>query len=226
MPVILAAAAHEPLSYFRPVRLFRFCRVLVANEDHAMNAAQKKPVHADEFASFMLAYQDMVFSTAARLLGDDRQAEDIAQEVFVKAYQQFVTLRDSDSAGGWLKTVATNLCLNHLSRYRKRWRMFSEFARKDDDADDVDIEFSADDVCDDSVFNKLSEEQQHMLFEAALMQLPDHQRIPLVMYHFDGVSYDDIAAQLRITLSKLKTDILRGRAALAKSMQHHVKQFS
>jgi RNA polymerase sigma-70 factor, ECF subfamily len=38
------------------------------------------------FASFMRAYQDMVFSTAARLVGDDRQAEDIAQEVFLKAY--------------------------------------------------------------------------------------------------------------------------------------------
>ena len=68
----------------------------------------------------------MVFSTAARLAGNDAQAEDIAQEVFIKAYENFDHLRISATAGGWLKTVATNLSLNYLTRYRKRWRLFSE----------------------------------------------------------------------------------------------------
>ena len=61
---------------------------------------------------FMRAYQDMVFSTAARLAGNDAQAEDIAQDVFVKAYQNFELLKTSAAAGGWLKTVATTLALN------------------------------------------------------------------------------------------------------------------
>ena len=74
----------------------------------------------------MRAYQDMVFSTAARLTGNDTQAEDIAQEVFIRAYEHFSDLRGSVTAGGWLKTVTTNLTLNYLSRYRKRWRLFSE----------------------------------------------------------------------------------------------------
>ena len=74
----------------------------------------------------MRAYQDMVFSTAARLAGNDRQAEDIAQEVFLRAYEHFAHLCTSATAGGWLKTVTTNLTLNYLSRYRKRWRLFSD----------------------------------------------------------------------------------------------------
>ena len=81
----------------------------------------------------MRAYQDMVFSTAARLAGNDGQAEDIAQEVFLRAYEHFGDLRTSPTAGGWLKTVATNLALNYLSRYRKRWRMFSELRPADAD---------------------------------------------------------------------------------------------
>jgi RNA polymerase sigma-70 factor (ECF subfamily) len=68
----------------------------------------------------MRAYQDMVFTTAARLLGNDAQAEDIAQEVFLRAYAHFGQLRTSPSRGGWLKTVTTNLALNHLQRYRRR----------------------------------------------------------------------------------------------------------
>src|SRR5687767_125449 len=95
-----------------------------------------------DFTTFMRAYQDMVFSTAARLTGNDAQAEDISQEVFLKAYEHFESLHTSPTAGGWLKTVATNLSLNHLSRYRKRWRFFSEFRRDDSggESDEPEVE--------------------------------------------------------------------------------------
>src|ERR1700685_2009354 len=85
-------------------------------------------VQAD-FTTFMRKYQDMVFSTSARLVRNDAQAEDISQEVFIKAHEHFAMLSTSPTAGGWLKTVATNLSLNHLQRHRKRWQLFSEFTR-------------------------------------------------------------------------------------------------
>lgn len=81
---------------------------------------------AQQFELFMRNYQNMVFSTAMRLLANHAEAEDVVQEVFLKAFERFEQLRDNPSAGGWLKTVATNLCLNHLSRYRSRWSFFSE----------------------------------------------------------------------------------------------------
>ena len=74
----------------------------------------------------MRDYQNMVFSTAMRLVANQAEAEDIAQEVFLKAYERFGDLRESPTAGGWLKTVATNMSLNHLARYRSRWSFFSE----------------------------------------------------------------------------------------------------
>lgn len=92
--------------------------------------AELKP--APDFTTFMRAYQDMVYSTAVRLTGNDAQAEDISQEVFLKAFHHFDMLQTSPSAGGWLKTVATNLSINHLQRYRRRWKFFSEFAKPDD----------------------------------------------------------------------------------------------
>src|SRR6187397_1576935 len=81
---------------------------------------------ASRFENFVREYQDMVFATAVRLLGQPAEAEDVAQTVFLKAYGRFRELESSPTAAGWLKTVATNLCLNHLSRYRARWRLFSE----------------------------------------------------------------------------------------------------
>jgi RNA polymerase sigma-70 factor (ECF subfamily) len=58
------------------------------------------------------------------------------------------------------------------------------------------------------------------LVERALMALPEHQRVPLVLYHFEDLSYADIAKQLGASLSKVKTDILRARIALAKTLSH------
>ena len=159
----------------------------------------------------MHAYQDMVFSTAARLTGNDAQAEDIAQEVFIKAYENFPSLRTSPTAGGWLKTVATRLTLNHLSRYRRRWRFFSEMRTEDDS----EVEFPVP----DTLLADLDASRRQEIVERALRELPERYRVPLVLYHFEELSYDEIAEQLRISLPKVKTDIQRARAALAKLLQ-------
>jgi RNA polymerase sigma-70 factor, ECF subfamily len=160
----------------------------------------------------MRAYQDMVFSTAARLVGDERQAEDIAQEVFLKAYENFAHLRTSPSAGGWLKTVARNLALNHIFRYRRRWRMFTELRRDDSDESESEVEFALP----DDVLAGVDADVRHTLVEEALQRLPERQRLPLVLYHFEELSYEEIAQQLEVSLAKVKTDIFRARAALAK----------
>lgn len=162
----------------------------------------------------MRAYQDMVFSTTVRLTGSRAQAEDISQDVFLKAYENFDRLRDSPTAGGWLKTVARNLTLNHLTRHRKRWRLFSEVSPDEDR--EVDLEGAT--AAFDGVLQELDEAQRHALIERALARLPDHQRIPLVLFHFEEMSYQDIAARLGHSLAKIKTDILRGRLAMAQSL--------
>src|SRR6266542_4058409 len=168
----------------------------------------------NQFAEFMRAYQNMVFSTAVRLVGNEAQAEDISQEVFLKAYERYDSLQASPTAGGWLKTVATNLSLNHLSRYRNRWRFFSEFRRDDSgggsDSEQPEVEFAAP----DTFFAGVDAGERHEWLSAALEKLPEHQRVPLVLFHFEDMPYDEIAKRLRISLAKVKTDILRARASL------------
>jgi RNA polymerase sigma-70 factor (ECF subfamily) len=171
-------------------------------------------IRATEFASLMSAYQDMVYSTTARLLGDDAQAQDIAQDVFLKAYEHFEQIRTSGTVGGWLKTVATNLSLNHLTRHRRRWRLFSDLQRSGDcDSDDEpELDFAVP----DTVLDGIAAEERHRTVENALRRLPEHQRVPLVLYHFEELSYQDIAQRLHVSLAKVKTDILRGRVSLAR----------
>jgi len=184
------------------------------NDEPPVHTTEAGVSPAADFATFMRNYQDMVYSTAARLTGNDAQAEDIAQEVFLKAYENYEHLSTSPTAGGWLKTVATNLSLNHLSRYRNRWRFFSEFKREDeaDDRDAPEVEFAAP----DTFFSGVDAAERRELVERALAQLPEHQRVPLVLFHFEDLPYDQIARRLKVSLAKVKTEILRARAALAK----------
>lgn len=164
----------------------------------------------------MRAYQDMVFSTAFRLAGNDAQAQDIAQEVFIRAFEHFSDLRTSPTAGGWLKTVATNLSLNYLNRDRRRWRSFSDMRSTNDEGEETpEIEWEVP----DTLMEDLSAEQRRQMVDSVLHRLPDHQRIPLVLYHFEELSYQEIAAKLHVSLTKVKTDIFRARAALLPLLQ-------
>lgn len=157
-------------------------------------------------------YQDMVYSTAVRLTGNETQAEDISQDVFIKAHQHFDNLRTSPTAGGWLKTVATNLSINHIQRYKKRWTFFSDIVHRSDDGAEKEVEFAAP----ETFFSGVDSGERREWIEDALEKLPDHQRVPLVLFHFEDMPYEEIAKKLRVSLSKVKTDILRGREALAK----------
>lgn len=163
----------------------------------------------------MQRYQNMVFSTAMRLLANNAEAEDIAQEVFLKAYERFDQLRDSPTAGGWLRKVATNLSLNHLSRYRARWSFFSEMFSNKPDEDEIEVEFAAP----DNLEQELADADRHQLVEQALQKLPPAQRVPLVLYHLEGLRYEEIAAQLNVSLGKVKTDIFRAREALRRKLR-------
>jgi RNA polymerase sigma-70 factor (ECF subfamily) len=169
-----------------------------------------------DFTTFMRAYQDMVFTTAGRLCGSDAQAEDIAQEVFVRAYEHFDALKTSVAAGGWLKAVATNLAINHYQRYSRRWRLFADLRRT---GDETSADFEPEWHAPGDLLENLDLEERAAAVHAALKRLPEAQRVPLVLYHFEDMPYQDIASRLEISLAKVKTDIRRGRIALASMLE-------
>ena len=168
---------------------------------------------AGPFEAFVREYQDMVFATAVRLLGREAEAEDVAQTVFLKAFERFSEVAHSATAAGWLKTVTTNLCLNHLSRYRARWQFFSEFdtAGREQDLDARMARMASAPV-------DLERVERQDRLEQALRRLPDHQRVPIVLFHFEEMSYQAIADALGISMAKVKTDIHRGREALKQEL--------
>lgn len=165
------------------------------------------PPGAATFDAFVREYQDMVYAVAVRLLANEAEAEDVTQMVFLRAYERFAEIDGDARVAGWLKTVATNLCLNHLERYRARWRFFSEMGEAGEPRFDVA-------AADAGPEEALEEAERHARLEAALRALPPHQRIPLVLYHFEQHGCDEIARLLGVSVGKVRTDMHRGRLAL------------
>ena len=135
---------------------------------------------ADRFEAFVRKYQDMVFGTAVRLLGDPTEAEDVSQTVFLKAFERFQALDAQPAAAGWLKTVTTNACLNHLSRVRSRWRFFSELGRTDLGGESAAYEDGL--VSQESPAFDLERADGQAHLEQAIRDLPSHQRVPLALF--------------------------------------------
>ena len=163
----------------------------------------------------MREYQDMVFATAVRLLGNAAEAEDVAQTVFLRSFERFAVVAGMDSPAGWLKTVTTNLCLNHLTRYRARWQSLND----PDAAGDSRASGSPGPLSSlPSPLAALETADRAMRLERALHSLPDRQRVPLVLFHFEEMSYQDIASRLGVSVAKVKIDIHRGRERLRKEL--------
>jgi RNA polymerase sigma-70 factor (ECF subfamily) len=175
---------------------------------------------ADPFEAFVRRHQDLVFTAAVRLLGRVTEAEDVAQTVFLRAFQRFAEIGDSPTAAAWLRTVTRNICLNHLTRYRSRWRLFSELRLPDTTAA-ADRDPGAELVSPGSLVDTLEKADVQRHLEDALRQLPARQRVPLVLFHLEDMSYQEIADSLGISLGKVKTDIHRGREALRKRLKGH-----
>ena len=150
----------------------------------------------------------MVFATAVRLLGNPTDAEDASQTAFLRAFQHFPELAGHPAAGAWLKTTVRNVCLNHLTRYRARWSFFSEMDSPGGARFEDALESRVSHALEIGGGDRLER------LEHAVRNLPDHQRVPLVLFHFEELSYQDIARTLKISLGKVKTDIHRGREAL------------
>lgn len=158
------------------------------------------------FADFVRQYQDMVYTTAIRITGNARDAQDISQEVFVKAFEQFESMLNHENPGGWLRTTTRNLSINTVVRYQKRFQFpWEKSGSESMEGEPVDCRDDTSWLFDTSD-----------MLKRALLKLSHAQRAALVLHYYEGFEYQEIAKKLGISLSKVKTDILRGKREMQK----------
>ncbi len=180
---------------------------LADSDVQLMLAVKKGDRHA--FDDLMRKYYARILNFAYRLIGKRQLAEDITQDVFMKVYKSAARYRPRSKFQTWLYTIAKNTCLNEMRRHRRQ--MVSLDEPLDAEAGDLKKEMPDPDA--DPAAAYFQKEQQKQV-RAAINDLPENQKIAVILKRYENFSYAEIAATLEVTDKAVKSLLSRAKVNL------------
>ncbi|MEO5359019.1 MAG: sigma-70 family RNA polymerase sigma factor [Nitrospirota bacterium] len=167
---------------------------------------------SDAFDRLVIMYKDKIYNLCYRFLGVHAEAEDAAQDVFMKAYTSINQFKFQASFSTWLYRIAVNTCKNRLKSYT--WRNFFSFKPGITDKELPEITDSR--PLPDMQMEKA---QLTRAVEKAIAALPVAQRLVVVLRDIEGLSYDEITTITGFNPGTVKSKISRARQALRDKLQ-------
>ncbi len=161
------------------------------------------------FARIVGAYERAVFAIAYRMTYDAAAAEDLTQEVFLRAWRKLDTFRPGEPLKPWLLRLAANVCINAL----KKRRPVAVAMIGDDDGDALEPASEGPDASELAAKGETA-----ALLEQAIAQLPDDYRLIITLRHVEELSYEQIAAALGLPLGTVKVRLFRARERLRRML--------
>ena len=174
--------------------------------NNILNKAKKGDDSA--FTQIVEAFQTPVFNLCYRMLGDAKEAEDAAQETFLRAHQAISKYDSSRSFGTWLLSIAAHYCID---QQRKRKLPIT----------DID-EYLEETAADRNIPNPESvaiEKERHSQIQKFLLTLPEFDRAAIILRYWYEYSEEEICQTLDISISAVKSRLHRARRKLAKILE-------
>ncbi len=169
----------------------------------------------DAFNTLVLTYQDNVYNTALRILGDEELAADATQEAFISAFRALNSYRGG-SFRAWLLRTVTNACYDELRR--KQRRPTTPLEPETEDGDEVETpRWLADPNA--SPEEQLDQAELEHAIQHCLENLPTDFRAVVVLADIQGLDYTEVAAALRKPLGTIKSRLARARLRLRECLQ-------
>lgn len=159
------------------------------------------------FEEMVIAYQHRVFGVALRMLGRRAEAEEIAQEAFLRAHRSVAGFRGDAKLSTWLYAITSRLCLNRLASADRRR------VSHDDDA----IARAADESA--SATDHLERREREAAVHRAIAELGDERRMVLVLCDLEGLSYEEIAEALEVPVGTVRSRLHRARTELREKLE-------
>ncbi len=165
------------------------------------------------FDALVLRYQDRIFNLCYRMLGDYDEANDSAQEAFIKAYNNINSFKFKSSFSTWLYRIAVNTCKNNISslasRMKRKMVRLDNPGHGDDEEGQIEISDESSNPAD--VFEK---KEREMMIQRAIETLPAKQRMLVVLRDIEGKTYEEIANITDFKQGTVKSKLSRARQEL------------
>ncbi len=169
---------------------------------------QSKSGNIDAFDELIKRYESKIYTVAYKFTGNHADANDLAQETFIRVYQSLPSFRGDSSFATWIYRIASNVCRDELRRQQRRKKI-----SLDEMMSQPGGNLS---LADDGVSPEVSLEKSELqrAVQRCLNTLSDEQRLILIMREIQELSYDEIAAALDCSLGTVKSRLNRSRQAL------------
>ena len=167
------------------------------------------------FGTLVENYQTMVFSLALKMLKHREEAEEVAQDTFIKAYKSLSKFSGKSKFSTWLYRIAYNTCLDRIKGNTK----FNQ---------NVEIDKISSDALSsvESIFEGIERQERSEIIQDCMNQLPDDERIILHLFYFEEQSLKEINEVLSISESNIKVKLFRARKKLftifKNSVEHEI----
>ena len=161
------------------------------------------------FEGLVRTHQDRIYNLCRYMLQDSQDAQDAAQDVFVKAYAGLKAFKPDASLYTWLYRIAVNTCLDY-KRKSRRERFEDESIAEEQPSTEPSAE------------RIYESKEMGQAIQAALQKLPEHLRAAIVLKEIEELSYEEIAVVLDTSLGTVKSRISRAREELRRLLQKKV----
>ncbi|MGD9078919.1 MAG: RNA polymerase sigma-70 factor [Desulfobacterales bacterium] len=165
------------------------------------------------FEILMRKYYPRILNFVYRFLGNRQLSEDLTQDVFLKVYKNARRYRPRSKFQTWLFTIAKNSCLNELRRNRRQMASLEESITPDERVQKKEISDPHADPAGDFL-----QKEKKVLIQAAINELPENQRMAVILRRYENFSYVEIATALNVTDKAVKSLLSRAKVNLRKKL--------
>jgi len=197
---------------------------ITVRAEEASIVSELKAGSEDAYNWLIAHYHQPIYSLVYRILTDPADAADTTQEVFLKVFRGMKRFNGECSLKTWLYRIAI-----HEASNRRRW-WFRHKSKETSMEAHQDADGNSFGLCDtladpgDSPLETYAHEQVRSRVEQELKQVPEPYRTTVVLRDIEGLSYEEIADVLQISLGTVKSRLIRGRDALKKRLEHFVRE--
>lgn len=167
------------------------------------------------FEDVVLFYQDKIYQHCNRMLGNAHEAEEIAQEAFIRAYINIHSYDERRKFSTWLYRIATNLTIDRLRKRKPDYYLDAEV--KGTEGLDMYSQLAADEKLPE---DELEELELQEYIQKQIAELPPKYRSIIMLRYLEDFSLQEISEILDIPIGTVKTRVHRGREALRKKLRH------